>query len=435
MSWTVAWLVLDEQRILNRRLAILPCLVISQFGDKSKIQPKERVLNKALRLYSNLMDSLIFKVSVMILTVSFLALGIWGSLSIVSRFDPKSMLPRDSYLSKFSHTLEEFYPDFSFRVELMTGSLEVEDLQGMDRMVTQLTQLTQAGPGRILSVVDSWWPDFLTFLDSKNTSWTSLGTTGEFLQLLSDFLYTVEYGIHQNNFKFGGSLTCNKPAPPILATRQNLQLGLSSTLPPPSEYVPAMAQLQEILGKANLSSKAFYDSVLFLSWETDPIILGELWQNLGLAVSAVFLVSFIMLGSFSLSLCVLLCVIFTLIDLVGCLHFWGVTIEAISYINIILATGLAVDYSVHLVYAFSVAEGSNIDRVRHSLVTLGPAILSGGITTILAVILLAFSDSNVLLTFFKVFSLTVIFGVFHGLVFLPTVLSISGSVFSKCDNI
>jgi predicted RND superfamily exporter protein len=116
----------------------------------------------------------------------------------------------------------------------------------------------------------------------------------------------------------------------------------------------------------------------------------------------------------------------TLVDLVGTLHFWDVTIDVISCVNIVLATGLCVDYSVHIAHAFSVAEGSRIERTKAALVNLGPAIVNGGVTTFLAVIILPFSQSHVFQTFFKIFGLTVIYGVFHGLVFLPALLSTFG---------
>ena len=54
---------------------------------------------------------------------------------------------------------------------------------------------------------------------------------------------------------------------------------------------------------------------------------------------------------------------------------------------------------------------------------MGAAVLNGGVTTFLAVILLSDSTSHGLITFFKVFFLTVLFGLFHAIVFLPVVLS------------
>ena len=44
-------------------------------------------------------------------------------------------------------------------------------------------------------------------------------------------------------------------------------------------------------------------------------------------------------------------------------------------------------------------------------------------TTFLALIVLADSNSHAFLTFFKVFFLTVVFGMYHGVVFLPAILS------------
>ena len=55
-------------------------------------------------------------------------------------------------------------------------------------------------------------------------------------------------------------------------------------------------------------------------------------------------------------------------------------------------------------------------------------------TTFLAVIILPFSSSHVFLTFFKIFGLTVCYGVFHGLVFLPTLLSTIGPSGSEVEQ-
>ena len=71
----------------------------------------------------------------------------------------------------------------------------------------------------------------------------------------------------------------------------------------------------------------------------------------------VFVVTFILLANLPICLMVLLCVILTLVDIVGLLHFWDITIDTLSMINIVLAIGLCVDYSVHIAHAFLVAKG------------------------------------------------------------------------------
>ena len=56
---------------------------------------------------------------------------------------------------------------------------------------------------------------------------------------------------------------------------------------------------------------------------------------------------------------------------------------------------------------------------------MGGAVLNGGMTTFLAVIILSDSTSHALITFFKVFFLTVVFGLFHAMAFLPVVLCLT----------
>ena len=58
---------------------------------------------------------------------------------------------------------------------------------------------------------------------------------------------------------------------------------------------------------------------------------------------------------------VILAIILTLTDIIGFLHFWGITIDIISCINIVLAIGLCVDYSVHICHAFLVAKVDMLD--------------------------------------------------------------------------
>merc|ERR550519_2920179 len=134
----------------------------------------------------------------------------------------------------------------------------------------------------------------------------------------------------------------------------------------------------------------------------------------------VFIVTLLLLCNLQICVMVILIVVFTLTDIVGFLHFWDITIDIISCVNIVLAIGLCVDYSVHVGHAFIIAKGTREEKAMESLITIGPAVLNGGITTFLALVLLIFSSSHVFLSFFKVFFLTVLFGLMHGLSSSPS---------------
>ena len=65
-------------------------------------------------------------------------------------------------------------------------------------------------------------------------------------------------------------------------------------------------------------------------------------------------------------------------------------------------------------------------KAKDSLVAMGSAVFHGGFSTFLAFILLAGSKSHVFSTFFKVFFLVIVFGLFNGLLLLPVMLSLVG---------
>ena len=60
-----------------------------------------------------------------------------------------------------------------------------------------------------------------------------------------------------------------------------------------------------------------------------------------------------------------------------------------------------------------------------AVTAIGSAVFKSGITTFHALVLCSLSSGQVFITFFKVFCLTVVFGLFHGLVLFPVLLSLT----------
>ena len=62
---------------------------------------------------------------------------------------------------------------------------------------------------------------------------------------------------------------------------------------------------------------------------------------------------------------VVLALFMAIIDTVGFLHYWGVTISGTSTIYILVSVGLAVDYSAHIAHMFKVRRGGERRRGIH----------------------------------------------------------------------
>jgi len=79
---------------------------------------------------------------------------------------------------------------------------------------------------------------------------------------------------------------------------------------------------------------------------------------LGLTFAAVAAVTLIMIQELQTTMWVLTCVVFTLIDLVGSMYFYGLTIEISSSILVLICAGLSVDYAAHIGYEFYKTSGT-----------------------------------------------------------------------------
>ena len=71
--------------------------------------------------------------------------------------------------------------------------------------------------------------------------------------------------------------------------------------------------------------------------------------------------------------------VFLMFVFLGLMHVWGVSLNSISMINLVMAIGFAVDYSAHLAHSFvfsaqSTPEEKAIDALR----TVGASVIMGG---------------------------------------------------------
>jgi len=422
VSWFVAWLVLDEKRILSGRDGLFPCIVHSNF-EASECSKKDRG-ESFVKSYLKVLSSRIYQILVITMTLVFVGCGIWGSVLIRQKFEPELLLPADSYMRQWKDLHDSSYPENGWSAEVYTGYVNYTHLANFDKLSKSLEDIRDIG--LYVKDVDSWWTSFKQYTtDNTNlTSWEDLADPEIFPMILSDFLFDSSGSRYKASFRFDGDLVCNRPTPTILASKFRFAYLLFDG---PEEHIPARQTVEKLIKDARIPD-SFSFVKIYAAWETDEIIGYELWRNIALAMAAIFVVVLVLLANLSICLMVLSTVIFTLVDIVGFLHFWDITIDIISCVNIVLAIGLCVDYSVHIGHAFLVARGSRKAKTQEALLTIGPAVFNGGLTTFLALVLLGFSTSHVFISFFKVFVLTVLFGLFHGLVLFPVMLFVAGPI-------
>jgi multidrug efflux pump subunit AcrB len=162
----------------------------------------------------------------------------------------------------------------------------------------------------------------------------------------------------------------------------------------------------------------------FLNVEQYKSIDKEAIRNVSLTLLVCFIVIALLIVDPLTVSCVFINLLLIVINILGYMQAWGLNIDSVTVIMLVIALGLAVDYSAHIGRNFLEKHGLPNDRMRLTLRDMGVAVFHGAMSTMVAVLVLGSSDSYVFTTFFKQLFLCISLGLAHGLILLPVCLSL-----------
>merc|ERR1712174_135600 len=164
-----------------------------------------------------------------------------------------------------------------------------------------------------------------------------------------------------------------------------------------------------------------YNIWQFYADAVDEIIVTALIGVIAVSVVALVLVPHWTAAVFVLPL---LCVLY--IDLLGFLQWFGINVDVVVYVSLVMSIGLLVDFVMHTLLRYYESPGTREEKTVEMLRTMGASISIGAISIFLGAIPLAFSASVLFFTIFVAFLGMVVLGSAHGLILLPVLLSIFG---------
>jgi Niemann-Pick C1 protein len=345
VTFFVAWMSLDVRRSEDNRNACCPCFKHSEDFKTNKCS-QTSICQTIFVGLGKLLTKWPVKVLVILVTAGVTGVGIWGNILLRQEFDPTWFLPPETYLSQWFKANAKYFPFGGDRVTIYCSSVDyINEFDKLDQLAKDLSNQTD-----IVDQVDSWTTDFRRYLEDnfngEQVSGLVLNVT-KFNERLAQYFFSPLGGQYRFKFKFKDDMECGEAAPDMLLSQITFVHRIFSG---PEEHVPAMNRVKDLIASANLSGRVFPISIGYASWETDEVISHELYRNIVLAIICVFITTLFLLANLSASLLVLLCVVLSLVDVGGFMHFWGLTIDTVSCNNLIIAIGLCVDYSAHIAH-------------------------------------------------------------------------------------
>ncbi|XP_071572097.1 protein patched [Temnothorax nylanderi] len=171
----------------------------------------------------------------------------------------------------------------------------------------------------------------------------------------------------------------------------------------------------------------FPSGILFLFWEQ----YMDLRSSMGIALLAALSVSLFVVGLLLLNIWAAVLVNISLLgvitQLLGIMGLFDIKLSAVPAVLLVVSVGIAVHFTVHICLSFVTSVGSRDRRMRLALKHMFAPVVHSALTTLLAVIMLAFSEFNFIVNYFFFVLLCVIgISLVNGVFFFPILLSLIG---------
>eukprot|EP00887_Chlorella_sp_A99_P002624 scaffold6.g2624.t1 len=186
-----------------------------------------------------------------------------------------------------------------------------------------------------------------------------------------------------------------------------------------ADFIGALQSARDFAAAAaaELGVDVFSFSPFHIFFEQYLTIDGEALVLLGCAAVAVFLICLFATGSPWAASVILATLGMLLVDLAGVMKLWGMQLNAVSLVNLVMSLGIGVEFCAHIMHAFMEETRSAQRRADAALEDVGAAVLSGITLT---------KFVGVAVYYFRFYLALVLLGAAHGLVFLPVLLACFG---------
>eukprot|EP00921_Rhytidocystis_pertsovi_P017171 GHVQ01026973.1.p1 GENE.GHVQ01026973.1~~GHVQ01026973.1.p1 ORF type:complete len:1784 (+),score=218.00 GHVQ01026973.1:1457-6808(+) len=396
-----------------------PFALHPEFPYRFCVEPKGNVgrvfRNFVMRYYSRILSTTIGRVVILLLFTAYVAFAIYGWYAFMKTgLSYYSVVRADSRLKEFYDNREMYFDTYGEEVIVLFADEDVrwwdEDVQDE---VTWMTDLMDAA--EYTAVVNN---GFKTFLDIHRATLIP-GNATDFFITLQDWLQNDRYGQHYQSdflltpdnrleawkFSFFQKYIDHSQTAWNWFTECRKDVAGGPEGHPVTPFVrPDNPRATAGTGERLVRGDCFYYGALVL--EADPLILSYTLQNMAIALAAILLIAALAIPTWCSAVVVVVVILMIDVGMFGYMFYWGVPLNLVSMVNLVMSIGFSIDHTAHVTHAFTHCVGATrLTRMKECLVVICTPVFHGALSTWLAAVCLSSSNKDILVTFFKMTTL------------------------------
>jgi Niemann-Pick C1 protein len=480
----VSVLSLNQRRVEDHRADCFPCIHIksarihltgsngNEYRRPYEGQDETTLQQFIRKTYAPTLLGKKVKVAVMVIFLGIFTAGISLLPKVSLGLDQRVAIPDDSYLIPYFNDLYDYF-DSGPPVYFVTRELNVTEREHQQQLCSRFTTCRQESLTNILeqerkrpsvsyisSTPASWVDDYFAWLEpgldkccvengetcfeNRDPAWNitlyGMPEGDEFIHYLQKWIDSPTDADCPLGGKasYGGALVIDAERKTIAASHFRTS---HTPLRSQENFIDAMASARRIADglKESTGIDVFPYSIFYIFFDQYSTIVRLTATLLGAALAMILLVSSILLGSIRTGIVVTVTVIMIVIDIIGTMALFHVSLNAVSLVNLIICVGIGVEFCAHIARAFMFPSRAVMERAKTkfrgrdarawtALVNVGGSVFSGiTITKLLGVCVLAFTRSKIFeIYYFRIWLSLVIMAATHALIFLPVALSFVG---------
>ncbi|KAJ9244546.1 hypothetical protein DTO271D3_3944 [Paecilomyces variotii] len=475
----ISVLALNQRRVESLRADCIPCLTVRKANSSGMPenqvyddQEEESFLQKFIRrVYAPHLLGRRVKVAIVIVFLGLFTAGLALIPEVALGLDQRIAIPSDSYLIQYFNDLYAYFGTGP-PVYFVTRNVNVTERAHQQQLCGRFTSceeyslafvLEQESKRPNVSYISgsaaSWIDDFFYWLNPQqqccveddelcfenrqppwNISLYGMPEGNEFVHYAEKWIQSPT----DADCPLGGKAAYGNA---VVIDSKHVMINAShfrtshTPLRSQEDFINAYAAARRIANDISQEHNidVFPYSKFYIFFAQYASIIRLTGALLGSAVAIIFFVTSVLLGSVATGAVVSVTVVMIVVDIIGTMAVAGVSLNAVSLVNLIICVGIGVEFCAHIARAFMFPSRSIMDKVPTkfrgkdarawtAMVNVGGSVFTGvTITKLLGVFVLAFTRSKIFeIYYFRVWLALVIFAALHALVFLPVALSYFG---------